>query len=90
VIQHLLGHRQIASTTRYARVALNTIRQSTRNDLLFDLRMALCKIGPSLLRDLAKRRLLGDKLAEKFAAEQILEHLELWAGAQAGTARIAG
>ena len=27
VIQHLLGHRQIASTTRYARVALHTIRQ---------------------------------------------------------------
>jgi integrase/recombinase XerD len=27
VIQHLLGHRQIASTTRYARVALDTIRQ---------------------------------------------------------------
>ena len=27
VIQHLLGHRHIASTTRYARVALNTIRQ---------------------------------------------------------------
>jgi site-specific recombinase XerD len=27
VIQDLLGHRQITSTTRYARVALNTIRQ---------------------------------------------------------------
>ena len=27
VIQHLLGHRHITSTTRYARVALNTIRQ---------------------------------------------------------------
>ena len=27
VIQHLLGHRQITSTTRYARVALHTIRQ---------------------------------------------------------------
>jgi site-specific recombinase XerD len=27
VIQGLLGHRQIASTTRYARVALDTIRQ---------------------------------------------------------------
>jgi integrase/recombinase XerD len=27
VIQHLLGHRQIASTTRHARVALDTIRQ---------------------------------------------------------------
>jgi integrase/recombinase XerD len=27
VIQDLLGHRQIASTTRYARVAINTIRQ---------------------------------------------------------------
>ena len=27
VIQHLLGHRNIQSTTRYARVALNTIRQ---------------------------------------------------------------
>ena len=27
VIQSLLGHRHIASTTRYARVALNTIRQ---------------------------------------------------------------
>jgi integrase/recombinase XerD len=27
VIQDLLGHRNIASTTRYARVAINTIRQ---------------------------------------------------------------
>ena len=27
VIQGLLGHRQIASTTRYARVALSTISQ---------------------------------------------------------------
>jgi integrase/recombinase XerD len=27
VIQDLLGHRQITSTTRYTRVALNTIRQ---------------------------------------------------------------
>jgi integrase/recombinase XerD len=27
VIQDLLGHRHINSTTRYARVALNTIRQ---------------------------------------------------------------
>jgi len=27
VIQDLLGHRQITSTTRYARVALNTIRE---------------------------------------------------------------
>ena len=27
VIQDLLGHRHITSTTRYARVALNTIRQ---------------------------------------------------------------
>jgi site-specific recombinase XerD len=27
VIQDLLGHRHITATTRYARVALNTIRQ---------------------------------------------------------------
>jgi site-specific recombinase XerD len=27
VIQDLLGHRQITSTSRYARVALNTIRK---------------------------------------------------------------
>ena len=27
VIQDLLGHRQITSTTRYARVAINMIRQ---------------------------------------------------------------
>src|SRR5918994_1923303 len=37
VIQHLLGHRQIASTTRYARVALHTIRQGKSPLGLLDL-----------------------------------------------------
>jgi site-specific recombinase XerD len=38
VIQHLLGHRQIASTTRYARVALDTIRQVRSPLELLDLK----------------------------------------------------
>ena len=49
----------------------------SRDDLLFDLQMALGKIPPATSRDLAKRQLPGDELAEKIAAERILEHLEL-------------
>ena len=37
VIQGLLGHRHIASTTRYARVALGTIRQVQSPIELLDL-----------------------------------------------------
>jgi len=33
--------------------------------------------APGTLRDLSKRRLPGDDLAEKVAAERFLEHLEL-------------
>jgi site-specific recombinase XerD len=37
VIQGLLGHRQITSTTRYTRVALSTIRQVKSSLELLDL-----------------------------------------------------
>jgi hypothetical protein len=37
----------------------------SRDDLLFDLQMALGKIPPATSRDLAKRQLPGDELAEK-------------------------
>ena len=47
------------------------------DDLLFDLCLALRKLAPATLRDLATRRRPGDDLAEKIAAERILEHLEL-------------
>jgi integrase/recombinase XerD len=40
VIQDLLGHRNIASTTRYARVAINTIRQIQSPLELLNLEMA--------------------------------------------------
>ena len=40
VIQDLLGHRNIASTTRYARVALNTIRQVQSPLELLNMEMA--------------------------------------------------
>ena len=40
VIQDLLGHRNIASTTRYARVAINTIRQVQSPLELLNIEMA--------------------------------------------------
>jgi site-specific recombinase XerD len=40
VIQDLLGHRNIASTTRYARVAINTIRQIQSPLELLNMEMA--------------------------------------------------
>jgi hypothetical protein len=46
-----------------------------RGELLFELCMALRQVPPGILRDLGKRRLPGDELAEKTAAEKILEHL---------------
>lgn len=46
-----------------------------REAILFDLCMALRQVPPGILRDLGKRRLPGDGLAEKIAAEAILEHL---------------
>lgn len=48
-----------------------------RDAMLFDLRMALRKVPPGTLRDLAKRRLPGDDMAEIAVAEKLLEHLEL-------------
>ena len=46
-----------------------------RDLIIFDLCMALLQVPPRTLRDVAKRRLPGDELAEKFVAEKILEHL---------------
>jgi hypothetical protein len=48
-----------------------------REAILFDLRMALRQVPPGVLRDLGKRRLSGDELAEQTAAAAaaILEHL---------------
>jgi hypothetical protein len=46
-----------------------------REAILFDLCMALRQVPPGVLRDLGKRRLPGDELGEKIAAEKILEHL---------------
>ena len=40
VIQDLLGHRNIATTTRYARVAINTIRQIQSPLELLNMEMA--------------------------------------------------
>jgi site-specific recombinase XerD len=37
VIQDSPGHRIIATTTRYARVAVNTIRQEAHNDAIQEL-----------------------------------------------------
>ena len=48
-----------------------------RDDILLDLCMALRKVPPGTLRDLGKRRLPVDELAEKIVAEAILEHLQL-------------
>jgi hypothetical protein len=47
-----------------------------RDELLFDIVMALRQVPPGVWRDLGKRRLPGDGLAERIAAEAILEHLE--------------
>jgi hypothetical protein len=46
-----------------------------RDELLFDLAMALRHVPPGVLRDVSKRRLPGDELAERIAAEAILAHL---------------
>ena len=57
-----------------------------REELNFTLCMALRKVPPAIFRDMGKRRLPGDDLPEKMAAEKILAHLELTglgAGAQA-------
>ena len=48
-----------------------------RDDILFDLCMALRKVPHSILRDLGKRRLPINGMAEKIVAEAILDHLEL-------------
>jgi hypothetical protein len=48
-----------------------------RTEILFDLCMALRKVPAGTLRELGKRRLPGDELAEKIVAEAILAHLEL-------------
>jgi hypothetical protein len=47
-----------------------------REELLFTLCMALRAVPPGIFRDLGKRRLPGDDLPEKIAAEKILAHLE--------------
>lgn len=47
------------------------------NATLFDLSMALRKVPAGTLRELGKRRLPGDELAEKIVAEAIRGHLEL-------------
>ena len=52
-------------------------RMTDRDPLLFDLCMALRKVPPGILRDLGKRRLPGDDLAERTVAEAIVKHLEL-------------
>jgi hypothetical protein len=49
--------------------------QAQRKELLFDLRMSLRQVPPGVLRDMGKRRLPGDELAERIVAEKILEHL---------------
>ena len=58
-----------------------------RDGILFDLCMALRKVPPGILRDLGKRRLPVEGMAEKIVAEALLKHLQLcgWrlaAGAQ--------
>ena len=50
---------------------------SEREELLFTLRMALRRVPGGTLRDLGKRRLPSDELAEKIVAEAIVGHLEL-------------
>ena len=48
-----------------------------REELIFTLCMALRKVPPAIFRDMGKRRVPGDDLPEKMAAEKILAHLEL-------------
>ncbi len=48
-----------------------------RDRLLFDLAMALRMVPRGILRDLGKRRLPIDGLAETIVAEATLEHLQL-------------
>jgi hypothetical protein len=52
-----------------------SIDQDQREAFLLDLCMALRQVPPGVLRDPGKRRLPGDELAEKIAAEAILNHL---------------
>jgi hypothetical protein len=47
-----------------------------REELIFTLCMALRSVPPGIFRDMGKRRLPGDDLPEKIAAEKILAHLE--------------
>jgi len=48
-----------------------------RDAMLLDLRTALRKIPPAMLRDLAKRRLPSDDLVERIVAEKLVKHLEV-------------
>ena len=50
---------------------------TARENIVFDICMALRKVPPGILRDLGKRRLPCDELAEKIVAEAIVAHLEL-------------
>jgi hypothetical protein len=50
--------------------------ETDRDRLLFDVCMALHKVPSGILRDLGRRHLPGDELAEKIAAEVIVAHLE--------------
>jgi hypothetical protein len=52
-----------------------TMPRTDRDELLFDLCRALRQVPPAVWRDMGKRRLPADELAEKIAAEKILEHL---------------
>ena len=48
-----------------------------RDRLLFDLCIGLRKVPPGILRNLGKRRLPVEGMAEKIVAEALLEHLQL-------------
>ena len=48
-----------------------------REEFIFALCMALRNVPPATFRDMGKRRVPGDDLPEKMAAEKILAHLEL-------------
>jgi hypothetical protein len=48
-----------------------------RDAMMLDLCTAIRKVPPATWRDLAKRRLPGDDLAEKIAARTIFDHLVL-------------
>jgi hypothetical protein len=52
-----------------------TMPRTYRDELLFDLCMALRRVPPGVWRDMGKRRLPADELAERVVAEAILEHL---------------